>query len=204
MNLPYSQACENNKEPILSVIRGLWTDPAEVLEIGSGTGQHVVHFARHLAHLQWQPSDIAANLPGLQARFDATGLANIKRPLVLDINRQPWPLTELQEVFTANTLHIVSRDSVEILYQRLGERLRDHGLFICYGPFNKHGHYTSDSNARFDAWLREQDPVSGIRDIDDLASLAAGHGLQLADEVDMPANNKILVFKKSVRTGISP
>lgn len=201
-NKPFSQACENNKDPILSVLRQIWSTACDVLEVGSGTGQHAVHFAAHLPHLRWQPSDKAENIPGMKTWFDEAQLDNIREPLVLDVEDAPWPVTEIDTVFTANTLHIMSWEYVQIFFNRLGEYLMDGGEFVSYGPFNKHGQYTSDSNARFDIWLQQQNPASAIRDMDALEDLARQYKITLMDEIDMPANNKILIWQKSVSTGV--
>jgi len=201
-NKPFSQACENNKDPILSVLTQIWSTACEVLEVGSGTGQHAVHFATHLPHLRWQPSDRTENIPGMKTWFDEAQLDNIREPLVLDVKDAPWPVTKIENVFTANTLHIMSWKHVQIFFNRMGKYLMDAGEFVSYGPFNRHGQYTSDSNARFDIWLKQQDPVSAIRDMDALEDLARQYGIKLMDEIDMPANNKILIWQKSVRAGV--
>jgi cyclopropane fatty-acyl-phospholipid synthase-like methyltransferase len=202
MNKPFSQSCENNKKPILSVIESLWTGSAEILEIGSGTGQHAVYFAAHLPHLHWQPSDRGVMIEGMHMWFDEAGLSNIRPPQILDVELDPWPVTRFDGVFTANTLHIMSWNHVQLLFHRLGTYLPPGGLFVCYGPFNRGGQYSSESNARFDQWLKRQDPVSAIRDIDDLEQLAVKQEIELESNVDMPANNRILVWKKSPVAGI--
>lgn len=197
MSKPYSQACENNKAPILAVLKTIWSDPCEILEIGGGTGQHAVYFSQYLPQLSWQVSDQTEYLPGIQSWLDEYPRTNLKAAIQLDINDQPWPLTRLQGVFTANTLHIISWEEVETLFQRLGDYLLPEAKFICYGPFNKQGQFTSDSNERFEQWLKDRDPKSGIRDIDDLKKLAAQQAIILIDEIEMPANNKILIWQKS-------
>jgi len=116
MNKPFSQACENNKDPILAVLKRVFVNPCEVLEIGSGTGQHAVYFAEHLPHLTWQPSDQVFHLSGINLWINAAKLENIKKPLTLDINQQPWPVSEIDAVFTANTLHIMSWKSVQVFF----------------------------------------------------------------------------------------
>lgn len=196
MNKPYSQACENNKDPILSVLKTVWTQACSVLEIGSGTGQHAVYFAKHLSHLEWQPSDQAEYLSGIQSWIDEAELSNLKSPINLNVNDDPWPLTQLEAVFSANTLHIMSLQDVEIFFQRLGSYLKPRGNFICYGPFNKNGQYTSNSNQNFDRWLKDRDPLSGIRNIESLTELAEINQLKLLNEIDLPANNKILIWEK--------
>ncbi len=196
MNKPFSQACENNKDPILSVLKRVFDSPCEVLEIGSGTGQHAVHFAEHLSHVTWQPSDLAIYLPGINSWLDEARLENIRSPMTLDINHKPWPVSDIEAVFTANTLHIMSWESVQIFIQSLGEVMQTDAKFCCYGPFNIGGTYTSESNALFDIWLKERDSLSAIRDLEAVTSLASDAGIKLLENIEMPANNKLLVLEK--------
>lgn len=192
---PFSEACERNKEPILSVLREAFADRRSVLEIGSGTGQHALHFARSLPHLTWQPSDVAANLPGLQAACDEAGLPNLRAPVVLDLD-QDWPALGYDAVFSANTLHIVSWPQVERLFVRAAARLPARGVLAIYGPFNYAGRYTAESNARFDHMLRARDPHSGIRDFEAVDALAREQGLVLECDQAMPANNRTLIWRR--------
>jgi SAM-dependent methyltransferase len=196
MDLPFSEACERNKDPILDVLREAFGDRTKVLEIGSGTGQHAAHFARHLPHLTWQPSDLAENLPGIRQWTNATALPNLLDPIFLDIDTAQWPDVGADAVFTANTLHIVSWPRVERLFERAGPVLPAGGVLAIYGPFNYGGVHTSESNARFDAMLRARDPGSGIRDFEKVNELAARQGLVLLDDRAMPANNRVLVWKR--------
>lgn len=197
MNKPFSQACENNKDPILSVLKRVLVIPCEVLEIGSGTGQHAVYFAEHLPHVTWQPSDLAMQLPGIDLWINEAKLGNIKDPLALDINQKPWPVTMIDAVFTANTLHILSWESVQVFIEALGDVMCPGAIFCCYGPFNVGGAYTSESNARFDVWLKEQNPLSAIRDLEAVTSLASDAGIGLKEDIEMPANNKLLILEKN-------
>ncbi len=197
MNKPFSQACENNKAPILSVLKRVFNTPCEVLEIGSGTGQHAVYFARHMPHVLWQPSDLAINLAGINSWINEAGLENIKSSLILDINDKPWPVSKVDAVFTANTLHIMSWQSVHIFIQTLAKVMQTGAKFCCYGPFNVGGNYTSDSNARFDVWLKQRDSMSAIRDQEAVTSLADDVGIKLLESIEMPANNKLLVMEKT-------
>ncbi|MEJ2344389.1 MAG: DUF938 domain-containing protein [Gammaproteobacteria bacterium] len=191
---PYSEACDQNKEPILSVLMQVFDTGGEVLEIGSGTGQHAAYFPRRLPHLVWQPSDVAEYLPGIRCWLDEAALPNVREPVALDVDDDPWPVQRVDGVFSANTAHIMSWPQVERLFAGVGEVLTSGGCFCLYGPFNYHGRYTSDSNARFDTWLKARDPASGIRDLDDLLALAAQTGLQLRDDHPMPVNNRTLVW----------
>ena len=197
MNKPFSQACENNKQPILDVLKEVFNLPSELLEVGSGTGQHAIYFAEHLPHITWQPTDQAEYLEGINQWVDEADLANVKSPVQLNVKDYPWPFQQLEAVFTANTLHIMSWEDVEVFFTRLGAYLQANAKFCSYGPYNKNGAYTSDSNARFDQWLKQRDPVSGIRHIEDLVALGKLNKIELTTEVAMPANNMCLVWQKS-------
>ena len=194
---PYSESCVQNRDPILSVIEPLFRDRKDVLEIGSGTGQHAVYFAARMPHLTWHTSDLAENHAGIRAWLDEAALPNTTGPVSLDVRHTPWSVPEADAVFSANTTHIMHRDSVVALFEGVGKLLRSEGLFCLYGPFNYGGEYTSESNARFDEWLHERDPLSGIRDFDDLDRLAREAGLLLRDDYPMPVNNRILCWCKS-------
>jgi len=162
------------------------------LEIGSGTGQHAVHFARNLPHLNWQPSDIEINLPGIGLWLYESELPNIKEPVLLDVNKLPWEVGKFEGLFTANTLHIIAKAEIENLFQGIAQVLKDHGTLCIYGPFNYDGEYTSPSNERFDGWLYRQNPKSAIRDFEWVNSLAENVGLVLTQDHGMPANNRLL------------
>ena len=193
---PFSQACENNKNAILNVIREVFCQPVTVWEIGSGTGQHACHFASQLPHIKWQPTDRSENIPGIQFWRQEAQLPNLMPPLALDVTDPVWPCTSIEALFTANTLHIMSWQNIEIFFARLSLYLNSNALLCIYGPFNYQGKYTSDSNARFDGWLKSRDPLSGIRDFEAVKDLAAGHGIELLDDVAMPANNRVLILKR--------
>jgi SAM-dependent methyltransferase len=198
--LPFSEACERNKGPILEVLRRwLGESSGLVVEIGSGTGQHAVHFARHLQQLSWQPTETPENLTGLNARVGVEGPCNLLPPLELDVVQHDWPCDAdgADAVFTANTLHIMSWPEVQALFRGVGRVLRDEGLLIVYGPFRYGGQYTSYSNASFDEALRSRDPASGIRDFEAVDALAVQQGLSLVADEAMPANNQTLVWRKT-------
>lgn len=194
--LPTSEACERNKEPILGVLRETLARSVQVLEIGSGTGQHAVHFARHLAHLTWHATEQLTYLPDLAARIEREGPRNLRAPTVLDVRQSVWPLRAVDAVFTANTLHIMSWPEVQALFHGVGNVLAPGGVLCIYGPFRYEGRYTSDSNREFDAMLRERDPLSGLRDLQALIGLAEPLGLTLVSDHDLPAFNRLLVFLK--------
>lgn len=193
---PFSEASENNREPILAVLREAFAAVTSVLEIGSGTGQHAVHFAQHLPHLMWQTSDLPVHHPGIQTWLDEALLSNVRPPIALDVNQKPWPVAAVDGVFTANTLHIISWPEVACLLEGVGQVLQPDGVLCIYGPFNYGGQFTPESNARFDAWLKARDPRSGVRDFEAVCAAAQQHGLVLQQDHTMPVNNRTLVFHK--------
>jgi SAM-dependent methyltransferase len=193
---PCSEACERNKEPILSVLRDAFRNVRTVLEVGSGTGQHAVHFARNLPHLVWQPTELLENLPGIKLWLEEAGLPNIKEPIALDVSEYPWQTGEYEAVFTANTMHIMPEALVELFFFGLDTGLIDGGTVCIYGPFNYGGKYTSESNERFDEFLHSRDPESGIRDFEWVNSLAEARGLKLSHDHEMPANNRLLEWRR--------
>ena len=197
MSKPFSQACENNKAPILQVLKHAFSDVSQVLEVGSGTGQHAVYMAEHLPHLQWQPSDQAVYLRGVRLWCSEYAGSNLLAPVELDVTQAQWPEVKADGVFTANTLHIMSWAMVEAFFQGVGALLPEGGKLCLYGPFNYQGAYSSESNQAFDHFLRERDPLSGIRDFEAIAELAESAGLVLEADHEMPANNRLLEWRKS-------
>jgi cyclopropane fatty-acyl-phospholipid synthase-like methyltransferase len=185
---PYAEACERNREPILAVLKRIFKDRRAVLEIGSGTGQHAAYFAPELSPLTWQASDVAEYLEGIRM----WGV----EPIELDVDK-PWPSIDVDAVFSANTAHIMSWRQVERMFEGVGRLLPAGGLFALYGPFRYGGRPTSESNGRFDAMLRSRDPASGVRNFEDMQALAQRCGLALLEDNAMPANNRLLVFKKA-------
>ena len=194
--LPFSAACERNKDPILEVLRVRFADRAQVLEIGSGTGQHAVYFARTLTHLTWHPTEQLTYLADLAERVKAEGSPNLRAPTLLDVRQAVWPVRSVDAIFTANTLHIMSWPEVMALFGGIGSVLAPGGVLCVYGPFRYAGRYTSDSNQEFDRMLQDRDPQSGLRDIQAINSLAEQYGLRLDADHDLPANNRLLVFTK--------
>jgi cyclopropane fatty-acyl-phospholipid synthase-like methyltransferase len=192
----YSSSCVQNQEPILKIIKPLLLEKYTVLEVGSGTGQHAVFFAEHMPHLNWQASDQAQYLSSINAWVDEAKLNNTPPAINLDVT-QAWPALEFDVIFSANTTHIMSWEMVVDFYQGVGESLSENGLFILYGPFNYHQQYTSQSNADFDMWLKNRDPNSAIRHFEALMELAKQAKLTLLKDYEMPANNRILCWKKS-------
>jgi len=199
MDKPFAPACERNKEPILAVLREWFRDRRSVLEIGSGTGQHAVHFAAALPHLRWQASDREGNLPGIRAWLAEAALPNTPPPLAFDV-RHAWPDCRFDAVFSANTLHIMGWDDVVRLFAGLPGVIEADATLAIYGPFNSGGRYTSDSNAAFDARLKAEDPRQGLRDVEAVAALAGQAGFALVEDRAMPANNRALLFRHPAST----
>lgn len=192
---PFSPACERNKAPILEILRTHLAQSSRVLEIGSGTGQHAVHFAAQLPHLQWQTSDRAENLPGIKAWLAEARLPNTPPPLTLDV-RDDWPTSRFDAVFSANTLHIMSWPEVETLFRQLPQVLAAEAVLVLYGPFRYEGRHTSMSNAAFDASLKSDAAHRGIRDFEAVDALARQIGLELVEDFPLPANNRCIVWQR--------
>jgi cyclopropane fatty-acyl-phospholipid synthase-like methyltransferase len=195
--IPYSSAAERNRQPILDHLQGLIPEDASVLEIGSGTGQHAVFFTQKMPGLIWQPSDRQENLEALEARFAAEGNDNILPPLQLDVLLDDWPDYCYDAAFSANTAHIMPWEAVIAMFAGVASHLESGARFCLYGPFNVNNNFTSQSNAQFDAQLRAGDSKMGVRDTAMIESLASTHLMPLEQKIAMPANNFILVFKKS-------
>ena len=191
----YSAACDQNKDPILKVIKPLLLNAKSVLEVGSGTGQHCVYFAKELPHLTWQASDQSMYLPSVSAWIDDAKLANTPKALKLNVDLD-WPEDKYQAIYSANTVHIMSWEMVLNFFKGVGQVLDKGGVFILYGPFNYQGQYTSQSNANFDLLLKDNNPLSAIRDFEALNQLAQKVGLSLVNDFAMPANNRILCWEK--------
>lgn len=199
--LPYSPSCERNRDPILGVLRTAFASRRAVLEIGSGTGQHAVHFAAAMPWLTWQCSDREDYVPGLLRRLAASPLPNTPPAALLDVRDATWPRSSRDDgrfdaAFSANTLHIMGWAGVQSFFAGLDDALADDATLAVYGPFNDHGAYSSDSNRAFDAELRARDPQSGLRDLVDVDALAAAIGLRRVDDVALPANNRCLVWRR--------
>jgi len=195
MQLPFSEACERNKEPILAVLREVLAGHSHVLEIGSGTGQHAVHFALAMPEIVWQPSEMPEAMPGLRRRIFAEGPKNLRAPVVIDVTETPWDVRKVDGVFTANTLHIMHWPQVEAFFAGLPAISKPGTALVVYGPFSYAGQHTSGSNASFDAMLRARDPGSGIRDFEDVDKLAQKANFSLIADYPMPANNRTIVWK---------
>ena len=192
---PFAESSEQNKEPILEILKSEFADCHRILEVGSGTGQHAVFFSEQLPHLQWICSDLEENHAGIQMWLDEAPHNNIEGPLLLDA-REDWPQLQVDAVFSANAIHIMSWQAVEGLIENVGKVLSSGGKLCLYGPFIIDGQHTAESNARFDAWLKSRDPLSGVRDVTDLTILLNLQNMELVNDHEMPVNNRILVWQK--------
>jgi SAM-dependent methyltransferase len=198
-NKPFSPSCEENKQPILEVIAPKLASSGSVLEIGSGTGQHAVHFAAAMPQLRWQCTDIEPHLPGIRLWIEEAALPNLPEPRALDVDGEwiePFRALGFDAAYSANTAHIMSLAQVEGMFSGLGALLPSGGLFLLYGPFSVDGQHNSESNALFDCSLRLRDPLSGVRDLRELERFAAAAGLALEAEIAMPVNNRTLVWRR--------
>lgn len=201
MQLPFSQACENNKDPILAVLQKHLVaredrQPRRVLEIAGGTGQHAVHFTTHMPWLHWQSSDVPELVDTLNMRLRAAAQFNLPLAVPLDVTQQDWGVSAFDAVFTANSLHIMPATAVAEFFRHLDGVIESSGHLCIYGPFKYGGDFTTASNAQFDLWLKSRNPLSGIRDFEWVNELASEAGLTLLEDNAMPANNQLLVWKK--------
>ena len=193
--LPHSDACERNKEPILEVLKEAFAACTHVLEIGSGTGQHAIHFALAMPGLVWQPSELPDGMSALRKRIFNEGPSNLRAPVAIDVAATPWDVRTVDGIFTANTLHIMHWPQVEALFAGLPAVAKPGAVLAIYGPFRYGGRHTSVSNESFDELLRARDPGSGIRDFEAVDALARGAGFALARDYPMPANNRTIVWR---------
>lgn len=194
---PFAPSAERNKQAILEALQQELSANDVVFEFGSGTGQHLCHFAAHLPDVLWQPSDLADKLPGIRQWIAESGRSNILPPLELDLSTTQKPAAEISVCYSANTLHIVSWPLVEQLFRHAAIMLGNGGKLLIYGPYTFNGEHVSDGNRQFDLQLRGEDPHSGIRDANDLDQLARQCGFAPARVIGMPANNHVLVWDHS-------
>lgn len=194
---PDAPATRRNQDAILAVLRDEFSHVKSVLEIGSGTGQHAVHFGGALPSVRWQTSDLPENHAGINAWLAAAALQNVIAPFDVDVTKVTELPGQYDGVFSANTAHIMGFEAVRCMFRLVGNTLTAGGIFCLYGPFNQDGRFTSESNERFDASLKQRDPAMGIRNLDDVAKLAAASGLEVVRQYMMPANNMLIVFRKS-------
>lgn len=194
-NLPFSQACENNKLPILEVLQRHLPGKATVLEIAGGTGQHAVFFAGKFPQLRWLSSDVPAAVATLNIRIGQANLSNLPEAIAIDANDADWNCAVVDAIYSANSLHIMPAASVEKFFAGVGRNLRKGGLLLIYGPFKYRGNFTTPSNAQFDLWLKDRDALSGVRDFEWVNELAENIGMELLEDNAMPANNQLLVWR---------
>lgn len=194
---PFAPSCERNQDAILGVLQRYLSGADDVLEIGSGTGQHAVYMCQHLPSLRWQTSDLSSQHAGIRAWIRDSGLTNVIEPVELDVNAPVWPLSSTAAIYTANTLHIMSWGSVQAMFARIGQVLKPGGLLLIYGPFNYAGQFTSDGNRRLDEFIKGNDNNSGIRDFEAVNEQAEANGLILLEDIEMPANNRFIVWRRS-------
>lgn len=192
---PFAEAAERNAAPILEILRYEFRHVSQVLEIGSGTGQHATRFAAELDYLQWQTSDLAANLDGIRSWISAAGLTNVRAPVLLDVMTADVPAF-FDAVYSSNTAHIMSFDAVAKMFAFVSRTLNPAGVFCLYGPFRRFGRFNSESNARFHESLRFRDPRMGIRDLEALDELAAEHRMRRSNLYAVPSNNLVAIWKK--------
>ena len=194
-DLPYSLACERNQKFILPVLKETFKQVTNVLEIGSGTGQHAVYMSKYLAHLSWFPTDLQENIETIQSRVIGCKHKNLKKPIHLDVNKQPWLLnTNFDGIFSANTLHILSSDGVISLFKGASLTLSRGGVLCIYGPFKYNNNYLSLNDQRFDQSLKLRQIGSCIKDFEAITELAAQAGFKLVDDYTLPANNHLLYW----------
>jgi SAM-dependent methyltransferase len=203
MNTPHpdlrqrSPSAERNREPILAVLQHALPPAGLVLEIASGTGQHVTYFASALPDLVWQPSDPDAHARASIAAWTAhAGLANVRAPLALDVRRTPWGVEAADAIVCINMVHISPWAATEALFAGAARMLGSGGVIVLYGPYRRNGAHTSASNEAFDLQLQSRDPAWGVRDMEAVVELAAHAGFEGEEPVAMPANNFSLVFRK--------
>jgi len=201
----HAGATDRNRGPILDILRDVLPSSGLVLEIASGTGQHAAFFAPAFPGLRWQPSDASApHLESIRAWSAASGAQNLAPPLLLDVEREPWPVAHADAILNINMIHIAPWSAAEALFQGAARRLPPAGLLYLYGPFKRGGQHTAESNQRFDERLRGDDSRWGVRDLDDVTALASSAGFDEPVVIPMPANNLSLVLRRARGGGQSP
>ncbi len=194
--LPHSPAAERNKAAILEKLKTILKGNERVFEIGSGTGQHAIHFAKAFPELSWQTSEVPSRVSVTSAVLSTVHLNNIQKPYALDVCDEIWPEINADVVYSSNTTHIMPWDAAKKMVIGVAKILKPNGLFILYGPFKYAGAFTSESNKLFDMSLKSTEPHQGIRDFEAIQKLASEHELYLQSDFSMPANNQLVIFKK--------
>jgi len=200
MEKPNAPSCERNKAPILTILEKYCQhrdiNPFKIFEIGSGTGQHACFFSEKLPFVEWTTSDMEENHAGIKA-WIAESHQKILGPVKFEAGKDSVEFDSYDMVFSANTLHIMGWKSCKTLFKKLGKSMKTDSLVLFYGPFNYRGEFTSESNRTFDGWLKDRSPAMGIRAFEDVTNNMAKNGFFLKEDIEMPANNRILVFEKS-------
>lgn len=190
-------APERNKGPILDVLNRVLPAEGSALELASGSGQHAVHFARHLPGWRWQPSDMDdGNLASIAAWVEDEGLGNLCPPLRIDVTADDWGAPSFDGIYCANMVHIAPWECAVGLVAGAGRHLADGGTLALYGPYRVGGAHTAPSNEAFDQGLRSRDASWGVRDMEAMIELAGRVGIDFVERVPMPANNQTLIFRK--------
>ena len=191
----HAPSYERNREPILAALEEILGQarPSELLELGSGTGQHAAYLAPRLPWLgQWRPTELEERLPSVRAWREASGADNLEEPVALDVGWRRWPVERADVILTINTLHIVPWEGVLAMIEGVGRTLRAPGWFVAYGPFRFGDRPLETSNERFEAWLQQTDPRRGLRRFERVDEACRAHGLQFGGDLPMPANNHVL------------
>lgn len=192
-----SPSAERNKAPVAELLMRLLPDHGDVLEVSSGTGQHVLHFAQAMPHIRWQPTERDADcLKSIVGWLTAASLPNVNAPIRLDVHDPVWPVDKVTAVVCLNMIHIAPPSATEALLRGAGRVLSSGGMLFLYGPYRREGRHTAPSNEAFDASLKARDPEWGVRNLEDVARLAASEGLELQEVYEMPANNIAVVFRR--------
>lgn len=188
---------DRNQAPIFEILKEVVTEgDRNIFEIGSGSAQHAIYMAPKLPGVTWITSDITENHKMIKASLEAAKIPNIRGPFQFEVGKDDFPRIPFDIVFTANTLHIMSWKNCKTLMKNLGNRLREGSQVVIYGPFNYDGKFTSESNEKFDQWLKERNPESGIRAFEDINNNMTKNGFTLYKDFEMPANNRTLVFTR--------
>lgn len=193
---PFAEYAARNAAPILEILQREFRGASHVLEIGSGTGQHAVVFSAAMDHLHWQTSDLDENHAGIRAWIDSSRIQNVSPPLSIDVREATVEAGAYDAAFSSNTAHIMDIDAVEKMFLLVSQALRPGGVFCLYGPFRQCGAFNTQSNADFDANLRQRDPLMGIRDVETLNEFAAAGSLQRARFYAVPSNNNVAVWTR--------
>jgi hypothetical protein len=192
-----SPSAERNKGPITEILVRVLPEQGDVLEVSSGTGQHVLHFAQAMPQIRWQPTERDADcLRSIASWLAQTAPPNVKAPIYLDVHDEIWPVADVAAVVCINMIHIAAPTAIDALLRGAGNVIAPGGILFLYGPYRRQGRHTSPSNEAFDALLKAANPEWGVRDLEEIARRAAAEGFELQETHDMPANNLAVIFRK--------